>query len=265
MGMTKTIEVNGKPVAGGKEPLICTPLVARDEQSVLRELAAVCAKRPDLIEWRVDFFAGIADTARVVALARAIRDEAGSVPIIFTRRSTREGGEPTGMSEEQVLALYEAVCAARCVDFVDCEMSSDPSHFQSALQAAHGAGAQLIASFHDFQQTPSAEEIVARFVAMERAGADIAKVAVMPRAIDDVLTLLGATLEGNRRIKLPIISMSMGAYGSLSRLFGWTFGSSVTFAVGDKASAPGQVPIEDLRVVLDILQCSLAPKPTPSA
>lgn len=265
MGMTRTIEVNGKPVAGGKEPLICTPLVARDEQAVLRELTAVCAKRPDLIEWRVDFFAGIADSARVVALAREIRERAGGAPIIFTRRSTREGGEPTGMSEEQVLALYEAVCKTRCVDFVDYEMSSDPGHFQSALQAAHRAGAQLIASYHDFQQTPPGAEIVARFVAMEQAGADIAKVAVMPRAIDDVLTLLGATLEGSRQITLPIISMSMGAYGSLSRLFGWTFGSSVTFAVGDKASAPGQVPIEELRVVLDILQRSLVPRQSPSA
>jgi 3-dehydroquinate dehydratase-1 len=53
--------------------------------------------------------------------------------------------------------------------------------------------------------------------------------------------------------------MSMGAYGSLSRLFGWAFGSSVTFAVGDQASAPGQMSIEELRVVLEILQRSLAP------
>ncbi|WP_186408604.1 type I 3-dehydroquinate dehydratase [Candidatus Accumulibacter aalborgensis] len=260
MRMTKTIEVGGGNVAGGKEPLICTPLVAIDERSLLRELAAVCAKQPDLIEWRVDFFSGIADTVRVVALARALRENAGGVPIIFTRRSTREGGEPTGISEEQVLALYEAVCETSCVDFVDCEMSSDALHFQAVRQAAQRAGIQLIASFHDFQQTPSAADIVARFVAMERAGADIAKVAAMPRAIDDVLTLLAATLEGNRQIRLPIISMSMGPYGSLSRLFGWAFGSSVTFAVGEQASAPGQVPIEDLRAVLEILQRALAPR-----
>ena len=260
LGMSKGIAVRGKPVAGGKEPLICTPLVARDEASVLRELAVVCAKRPDLIEWRVDFFAGIADSTRVVALAREIRQQAGSVPIIFTRRSTREGGEPIGIAEEQVLSLYRAVCETGCVDFVDYEINGEPQHFQAARQAAHRAGAQLIASFHDFQQTPPADEIVARLVTMEEAGADIAKVAVTPRAIDDVLTLLGATLAGSRQLRLPIISVSMGPYGSLSRLFGWTFGSSVTFAVGDKASAPGQVAIEDLRIVLDILRRSLAAK-----
>ena len=49
----------------------------------------------------------------------------------------------------------------------------------------------------------------------------------------------------------------MGAYGSLSRLFGWVFGSSVSFAVGEKSSAPGQVPIEQLNAVVEILQRAL--------
>ena len=260
MNMTKSLMVNGQAVGGGKEPLVCTPLVARTEAAVLAELAAVVGKQPDLIEWRVDFFEGIGDTARVVALAQELKKGAAGVPIIFTRRSTREGGEPIAISEEQVLAMVQAVCAARCVEFVDYELSSDPAHFRAALAAAHASGAQLIASFHNFKQTPPAAELVAKFVAMEEAGADVAKIAVMPQAIDDVLTLLGATLEANRRIKPAIISMSMGPYGSLSRLFGWAFGSAVSFAVGAKASAPGQVPIEDLRSVLDILHRALAPQ-----
>ena len=257
MQMTRPMLVKGQPVGGGKEPLICTPLVGRDEATVLGELAAVVAKAPELIEWRVDFFAGIGDTARVVALGQELKAKAAGIPIIFTRRSTREGGEPIAISEEQVLAMYTAVCAAGCVDFIDYELSSDPAHFAAAVVLARRSGIQLIASFHNFQKTPAAEEIVAKLVAMERAGADIAKVAVMPQGLEDVLTVLQATLDGQKQIKLPIISMSMGAYGSLSRLFGWVFGSSVSFAVGQKASAPGQVPIEDLRTVLGVLQRSL--------
>jgi 3-dehydroquinate dehydratase len=49
------------------------PLVGADEAAVLRELAVILPKRPDLLEWRVDFFTAIADTGRVVALAQAIR------------------------------------------------------------------------------------------------------------------------------------------------------------------------------------------------
>jgi 3-dehydroquinate dehydratase-1 len=35
---------------------------------------------------------------------------------------------------------------------------------------------------------------------------------------------------------------------------GWLFGSDLTFAVGDKASAPGQIPISELRLGMQILE-----------
>lgn len=257
MTLTRPIEVRSGVVGGGKEPLICAPLVGADEAAVGRELAAVLARGPDLVEWRVDFFAGIADPARVVALGREIRAQAAGTPVIFTRRSSREGGQPIPLSEDEVLALYGAVARAGCVDLIDYELGCEARHFQGAVALARETGTRLIASFHDFQQTPAAGDIVAKFVAMEKAGADIAKVAVMPREMRDVLTLLEATLEGQQAISLPIITMSMGAYGSLSRLFGWAFGSSVTFAVGEKSSAPGQIPIEQLKTVLDILRGTL--------
>ncbi|WP_407280472.1 type I 3-dehydroquinate dehydratase [Aromatoleum evansii] len=260
MAFTRALEVKGKPVGEGKEPLVCAPLVGRDEAGVLGELDAIVAKQPDLLEWRVDFFSGIAETDRVVELAREVRKSSAGIPIIFTRRSIREGGETIGISEEQVLEMYQAVARSGAVDFLDYELSCEPKHFAAAVELARETGTKLIASFHNFQKTPSAEEIVAKFVSMEKAGADVAKVAVMPQGLEDVLTVLQATLDGQKKISLPIISMSMGAYGSLSRLFGWVFGSSVSFAVGQKASAPGQVPIEDLRRVLDVLQRSLAGK-----
>lgn len=253
MSFSRPIVLREKTVGTGKEPLVCTPLVGRDEAAVCREMTVVTAMKPDLVEWRVDFFEGIGDVERVVALGRKIRELADGIPVIFTRRSIREGGTPIGLDEDQVFAVYAAVCRAGCVDLFDYELSSAPSHFAQAVALAKETGARLIASFHNFQETPSVEEILAKFVAMEKAGADIAKVAVMPRELRDVLTLLEATLEGQKAISLPIISMSMGAHGSLSRLFGWVFGSSVTFAVGEASSAPGQVPIEQLNTVVDIL------------
>jgi 3-dehydroquinate dehydratase-1 len=257
MRMTRALTVRGQSIGGGKEPLICAPLVGRDETAVLAELAVVVAKAPDLLEWRVDFFSDIGNAARVAALAGRVRAQSNGTPMIFTRRSTREGGETIGISEQQVLELYRTVCRSGNVDFIDWELSSDPAQFAQVVALARETGVQLIGSFHDFEKTPTAQDIVAKLIAMEAAGSDIAKVAVMPQGPQDVLTLLEATLEGQRRIGLPIISMSMGAFGALSRLFGWVFGSSVTFAVGKQPSAPGQVPIEDLRFVLDVMQRSL--------
>jgi 3-dehydroquinate dehydratase-1 len=255
--ISKGLTRRGVLIGQGREPLICAPLVARQLEALSAEAQRVAAKQPDLIEWRVDFFASIAELDRVLAGAAAVREAAGTIPIIFTRRSTREGGEAIPIDEEQVVAMQAAVCASGFIDFIDCELSCAPDHFRHTLAAAKHSEVKLIASFHDFQRTPSSDHIVAKFGEAAAAGADIAKVAVMPRSLDDVLTLLDATQRGSREFGLPLITMSMGAYGVLTRMFGWMFGSSVSFAVGDRASAPGQVPIDDLRQVLEVLQRSL--------
>lgn len=257
MSYSRPISLKNATLSADKEPLACAPLVGTTEEAVLREVAAIVAKRPDLLEWRVDFFSGIADTARVVALGRAIRDQAAGIPIIFTRRSIHEGGTPIPLDEAQVFAMYAAVCRAGVVDLFDYELSVGPGIFAQAVALAKETGVRLIASFHNFQETPSAEALVAKFAAMAEAGADVAKIAVMPKELRDVLTLLEATLSARETLAIPIISMSMGGYGSLSRLFGWVFGSSVSFAVGDQASAPGQVPIEQLNTVVDIVHRAL--------
>ena len=259
--MTRPLMAKGKPVGAGREPLVCAPLVGKDEAAIAGELASVVTKAPDLVEWRVDFFTGVAEPARVVAMAREIRARAGAIPIIFTCRSAREGGQPVAITQDQVLEVYAAVCRAGCADFIDWELDSGPVPFASAVALARETGTQVIGSFHDFTATPSKAQIVAKLEAMQVAGADVAKVAVMPGELKDVLVLLEATLEARQRLALPLITMAMGPFGSLSRMFGWVFGSTVSFAVGQKASAPGQVPIEELRAVLDVLHRALQARP----
>ena len=260
MQLGKPITLHGKPVAEGKFPIICTPLVGRTRDQLLSEVQVVLAKKPDLLEWRVDFFEGIADTAAVIALAARIKQAAGEIPLLFTRRSIREGGEKIALSEDDVVALYAAVCESRNIDLIDFEMSNDATHIAKLRAASKANDIKLILSFHNFSFTPGLETLDQRFLQAEQLGADIAKVSVMPRNLEDVLTLLSATLSASQKLRIPLISMSMGPYGSLTRLFGWTFGSALTFAVGANSSAPGQVPIEDLNTVLAILQKSIAGK-----
>lgn len=256
----KPIELHGQAVAGGKFPLICTPLVGRTRDSLEAEVQVVLAKKPDVLEWRVDFFDDIGNTEAVIAQARRIKQLAGDVPLLFTRRSINEGGEKIALPEEQVIALYSAVCESRSIDLIDFEMSNDPAHIRQVRAASKANDIKLVLSFHNFSFTPGLELLNQRFMQAEQLGADISKVAVMPRNLDDVLTLLNATLQSSQKLKIPLISMSMGPYGSLTRLFGWTFGSALTFAVGASSSAPGQVPIEDLNTVLAILQKSITGK-----
>lgn len=214
----------------------------------------MAAKKPDLLEWRVDFFQDIADSAAVVELAGRIKEVTGGMPLLFTRRSSREGGEKIALSEGQVVDLYRTVCESGQAEFVDFEMGNDAAQVRRVREFSRVSGVQLVLSFHDFQQTPGVEFLNQRYTQAQALGADVAKVAVMPQAMDDVLTLLAATLQSSRKLDIPLIGMSMGGAGAITRQCGWAFGSALTFAVGDSASAPGQLPIEDLEAGLAVLR-----------
>jgi 3-dehydroquinate dehydratase I len=139
------------------------------------------------------------------------------------------------------------------------EMANDAADVAEVRAFTRAAGVPLVLSFHDFAATPETAGLAARFAQARALGADIAKVAVMPRSLGDVHRLLGATLEASGTLGIPVISMAMGPLGAVSRLCGGVFGSALTFAMGAAASAPGQMPIEDVRAGLDVLQRAAAP------
>ena len=184
----------------------------------------------------------------------ALRAAIGDTPLIFTRRSSREGGEPVPLDDHGVVGLYDAVGASGLADFFDFEMGNDAAHVQRVCADAGKHGTRVILSYHNFGSTPERDFLVQRFIEAERLGGDVAKVAVMPRDRMDVLTLLAATAEADARSKIPLISMSMGPQGAITRMIGGAFGSSLSFAVGEAASAPGQIPIADLVAVYDVIR-----------
>ena len=94
------------------------------------------------------------------------------------------------------------------------------------------------------------EELVSR---AQEMGADVAKIAVMPQSREDVMTLMEATMEADHSLDIPVVTMSMGRLGVLSRLAGTLTGSAMTFASVGEASAPGQIPIEQMRVFCQLL------------
>jgi len=252
MSTTKVIDIRGRRL-GGATPLICSPLVGRTRERLLAEAANVVSKQPDVIEWRVDYFEAIADTAAVLDAGRALRAGVGDVPILFTRRSIREGGEPIAIGDEEVVRLYDAVGATGLVDFLDFEMGNDADHVRRVRDSARKHGNRVVLSYHNFGYTPGVEFLVQRFLEGERLGGDVAKVAVMPRDRDDVLALLAATSRAEAKAHIPLISMSMGPLGAVTRMVGGVFGSALSFAVGEGSSAPGQMPIADLTTVYDII------------
>jgi len=243
----KPIAIRGKPIAGGKVPLICAPLVARTRDALMAEAQVVLRAKPDVVEWRVDFFS---KPGQVVDTARALKSALGATPLLFTRRSPSEGGEASDLDAAEVVSLYEAVCEARCAELVDFEMGNPAGDVEKVVVAANRSGIATVLSYHNFRETPPVSMLAERFATAQELGGEVAKVAVMPKSMDDVLVLLGATLKGSQTLRIPVISMSMGALGSLTRMLGWAFGSALTFGIGASGSAPGQVSIEDLEAVI---------------
>ena len=111
----RPLSIRGKRLAGGSLPAVCAPLVARTHAALVMETRSVAAKKPDLLEWRVDFFAGIGDSTQILAAASAVREAAGRIPILFTLRHQREGGQPIPGRGPRG-RLYAAVIASGAVD-----------------------------------------------------------------------------------------------------------------------------------------------------
>src|SRR5699024_4088883 len=84
--------------------------------------------------------------------------------------------------------------------------------------------------------------------------ADIVKIAVMPKNKEDVYHLLEATRKIDEQLTVPIITMSMGEKGALSRVIGWAYGCVLTFGVGVEGCALGQLPVKALRNTIQAMK-----------
>ena len=238
---------------GSGMPKVCVPIVEKTREDILSTAKAICSTEADLVEWRADWCEDVSAFSEVIKTADMLRSILGETPLLFTFRSAREGGEKE-LSLESYATLLESVAKTGFVDLIDVEVFSGDDAVKNIIQTAHAHGVKVIASNHDFEGTPAREELVARLCKMQDLGADILKIAVMPQTRSDVLTLLSVTEEmSSRHTSRPVITMSMGRTGTLSRLCGEVFGSAVTFASFGKVSAPGQIAIEDLKAGLRLL------------
>jgi len=152
------------------------------------------------------------------------------------------------------LDVITQAMATGLVDIVDVELCNDVDFIESIRYGAEQNGVKLILSSHDFEKTPEESVILERLVRAQDLGADIAKLAAMPNNYKDVLLLLNATLKARTDLlEIPMITISMGKQGLVSRLAGGLFGSDMTFAMGAVESAPGQIPIQELRQAMGVL------------
>lgn len=242
---------------GSGIPKICLANVGKTKEEILTFASNFKSQHMDLMEWRVDWFEGVNDFAQVEDVLKELVKVLDGTPILFTFRTSKEGGE-AAISDEAYAELNISAAKTGLVDLVDVEIFTGDEVVKKIIDGVHEAGAKVVASNHDFDKTPAKSDIIYRLRKMQDMGADIPKIAVMPQSKRDVLTLLAATEEAQTDfLDRPIITMSMAGTGAISRLAGEVFGSALTFGSGGKSSAPGQIPSEDLYNALQIIHSSL--------
>ena len=247
-----TVKVRNIEIGAGI-PKICVPIVGVTREEILAAAENIKSTKADVVEWRVDWYEDIFDFTKTEATMQALREVIGEMPILFTFRTSKEGGEKA-IEAQPYKELNIAAAKTGYVDLVDVEAFTGDEIVKEIVAAAHECGVKVVASNHDFDKTPEKDEIVRRLCKMQELGADIPKIAVMPTCRRDVLTLLCATEEMyTDHADRPIITMSMAGTGLISRLCGEVFGSALTFGAAKKASAPGQAAVNDLNNMLQFL------------
>lgn len=227
-----------RPLAIGDVALGTRPrIVAAGGEHEIDALAA--ATDADIVELRADLFAAPEPEAIVATLARL---RSAGRPIILTVRLAAEGGR--ALPDPQRLAIYRAGLAH--ADAIDVEIASS-ALVADLVPRARAAGVRIILSAHDIAAMPPAEALLAQVERGFALGADVVKLAAFAHTLDDVRTLLQVTLAARER---GVITMAMGAAGALSRLFYPAAGSLLTYASVGEPTAPGQIPLRELALLL---------------
>ena len=240
----------GKITLSNNQARVCVPVMGKTTEEVLQQLKSVVEMEPDIIEWRGDFFETDNNEGYLNVL-KQMKDVNENIPVIFTIRTDSEGGnKKIGWNEYCDLCLFIAEKGKEFnVELVDVEVFKDDKA-NELINSLHEKGMNVIGSNHHFDKTPDKEEMVKILSTIEKSGADVCKLAVMPRDKKDVEVLIEASKETDEKIKAPIITMSMGELGAITRVIPKITKTSVTFAAGVSASAPGQPGIKVVRKLL---------------
>lgn len=239
-----------------KRPEICIPVTDTTRDRIIQRAREFALLPAELVEWRVDFFAGY--EKEIISVVKELREILREKKLIFTLRTVQEGGEENGSRFDYAVLLSD-VAASGLADYVDVEIRRDPDMVQTVIRAAGQSGTRVIGSFHDFTRTPSEEEILHILEEAKECGADMGKVACMPsgdaeKGREDAVRLLAATEHmKEKHPDFPLITMCMGEAGKMTRLYGGLYGSEVSFGCVGRASAPGQIELSEMKDVFDKL------------
>ena len=220
---------------------VCVAIPPKTVDEAIELLQTADAQNADLIEVRLDSLKTHNCLAEI--------SSGSKTPLIATNKSAKQHGSFSGNETERQKILVDA--AKNGFEYVDVDLGT-PNQIE-LIRSLHEAGAKVIASFHDFEQTTSMSElskVIDEEIALD---ADLCKIITTAKTVDDNLTLLNFVSEASKKTNL--ICFAMGELGKTSRLLSPVFGAFFTFACLDekRKTAKGQFTLQEMNLAYETL------------
>lgn len=162
-------------------------------------------------------------------------------PLLFTARCHAEGSPFDLTAETRQTLLQSALPAAALID-IEAASIAEMAELIAEINAKR---IPWIASFHNFEQLPTLDELTSRATLAKQAGASGFKFAARLHRVEDLAIL--ANLQ-THDLGLPTASMGMGSLAPVSRILCAQNGSILNYGfIGNTETAPGQWPAKLLR------------------
>lgn len=220
------------------KPRICVSITESDPIRAVKAIEKIEQHRPDLIEIRLDY---MVETEQL----KKIR-EATKIPLIAT---CRPKDNRFILEEEGRLSLLLEACEAG-FNYIDLDIRND--ELEKAIDSIRTFGAKLILSYHNYNRTPTRDELQQLLIKESNLGADICKIIGTAESYSDNLTYLEFLSENSEK---QIISFGMGKVGKISRVLSPVLGGFFTYSSAEtgKEAAPGQLTISELREIYKLM------------
>ncbi len=220
---------------------VCVSVPPKTVDEAFELIRKAEAQHADLIEVRLDYLTNHDQIADIPSCSKT--------PLIATNKSTEQHGKFSGTETERQKILVDA--AKNGFAYVDVDLGT-PNQTE-LISSLHEAGAKVIVSFHDFEQTPTWQQLNKVLDEEVALGADVCKIITTARAVKDNLTTLNFVSEASKKAK--IVCFAMGDLGKQSRLVSPVLGAFFTFASLDekRKTAKGQLTIHEMNSAYEAL------------
>lgn len=218
---------------------ICVSIAPEDIDSIAKQSALAFELGADYVEIRFDFLK-LEQLQAAIDAAKSIKSKS-----VFTLRSADQGGKFTGSEQDRIKWLY--LLAKQRPMLLDVELPTLQENDKLA-DFLENQKTPLLVSWHDFEKTLPNDKL-ADVLSEMRIYSNYVKVVTTAKSVEDSLRLLEMY---ETAVGLHPIFFAMGDAGVLSRVLCTVTGNApFTYASLEKAVAPGQLTVQQMRKLYD--------------